>query len=180
MKIEVATSLFPEVKISTGINFQDERGSLKKTIFGDDLMKTMGNVQEVLCTTSIKNSVRGLHFQDPPFAISKFIQCVSGEILDVFLDIRNGSPTYGLHGTRKLNADDNNAIFIPEGFAHGFITLSQQSIVVYLQSGDYNAEFDQTINPLSLNIDWLSKSPIISDKDLNGVHFKDYKPTINY
>ena len=105
---------------------------------------------------------------------------MSGEILDVFLDIRNGSPIYGLYGTRKLNADDNNAIFIPEGFAHGFITLSQQSIVVNLQSGDYNAEFDQTINPLSLNIDWLSKSPIISDKDLNGVNFKDYKPTMNY
>ena len=134
----------------------------------------MGQVNEVLCTTSKKNVIRGLHFQEQPHEISKFVTCVKGKILDVFVDLRKDSKNFGKFGSKILNESDKLALFVPEGFAHGFSTLSDESIVVYLQSGDFNLNYDRSINPLSLDVDWHVEKPIISDKDKNAINFVDY------
>lgn len=173
MEIENFSNELFEVKICSGLNFSDDRGTLKKTIHGPELNNLMPKVSELLCTTSKKNVIRGLHFQKQPEEIAKFITCVKGEIIDVFVDIRKNSKTFGKYGTIKLTERDEFSVFIPEGFAHGFSTLSETSVITYLQSKNYNPDLDSAVNPLSLNIDWKIDHPIISNKDLNAVNFSD-------
>lgn len=174
MKVTNFSETFPEIKICSGVFFSDNRGNFKKAIHGEQFSRIMPEVKELLCTTSSKDVVRGLHFQKEPHSISKFLTCVQGEILDVFVDIRKDSKTYGMHGSKILKQGDSESIFIPKGFAHGYSTLSDVSVVVYLQSGDYIPEFDTSINPLSIDIDWKVKSPIISEKDSNAISFENY------
>lgn len=174
MKVNDYSKELSEIKVCSGVNFNDDRGTLKKTIHGDELDQLFPEIKEVLCTTSKQNVIRGLHFQKEPFEIKKFITCVKGEILDVFVDIRKNSKTYGAYGTISLNEKDDISVLIPEGFAHGFSTLSKESVVVYLQSGNYSPEYDSAINPLSLDIDWKINNPIISEKDHSAVNLVDY------
>ena len=173
MKVENYSKELSDIKICTGVYFSDKRGSLKKAIHGDEINTLMPNIREVLCTTSQKNVIRGLHYQEDPHQIKKFITCIKGEILDVFVDIRKDSETFGEHGVQKLTEDDSLSVLIPEGFAHGFATLSKSSVVVYLQSENFRPEFDRSINPLSLKIDWRVSNPIISEKDKKAVKFAE-------
>lgn len=173
MKVENYSAELSDIKICSGVYFSDERGSLKKAIHGDEIVTLMPNIREVLCTTSEKNVIRGLHYQEDPYQIKKFITCIKGEILDVFVDIRKNSKTYGKHGIQRLTESDSLSVLIPEGFAHGFATLSENSVVVYLQSENFNPEFDRSINPLSLDIDWRVDDPLISEKDKAAVNFID-------
>lgn len=173
MKVDNYSDELSDVKICSGVYFADERGILKKSIHGENLNSLMPKISELLLTTSRKNVIRGLHYQEKPFEIKKFLTCVKGEILDIFVDIRKESPTYGKYGFKKLNEEDSLSILIPEGFAHGYSTLSEYSIVAYLQSENYNPKYDRAINPLSLNIDWCVDNPIISEKDLKAINFKD-------
>lgn len=174
MKINNYSKQLQEVKICTGVFFEDDRGVLKKAMHGDELNEIMPVIKEVLCTTSKRNVVRGLHFQDHPFEIKKLITCIKGSILDVFVDVRKNSKTYGMFGTKLLSAEDSISVLIPEGFAHGYSTISEESIVVYLQSGNYNPVYDRAINPLSMDIDWQVQYPKVSEKDLEAVNFIDY------
>tara|TARA_Y100001958_G_C20976162_1_gene369167 strand:+ start:171 stop:707 length:537 start_codon:yes stop_codon:yes gene_type:complete len=174
MQIKSFSNNHEEIKIISGKYLSDSRGTFKKTIFGENLKNLMPNPSEVLSSTSKKNVIRGLHFQNPPHEVSKFITCLHGEINDVFLDIRKTSERYGEHGSIKLNGDDNLAVFIPEGYAHGFSVLSEYAVVVYLQSKDFDEKHDESINPLSLDIDWMVENPIISEKDLGAVNFVDF------
>jgi len=173
MKVENYSAELSDIKICSGVYFSDERGSLKKAIHGDEIVTLMPNIREVLCTTSEKNVIRGLHYQEDPYQIKKFITCIKGEILDVFVDIRKNSKTYGKHGIQRLTESDSLSVLIPEGFAHGFATLSENSVVVYLQSENFKPEFDRSINPLSLDIDWRVDGPLISEKDKAAVNFID-------
>ena len=173
MKVENYSAELSDIKICSGVYFSDERGSLKKAIHGDEIVTLMPNIREVLCTTSKKNVIRGLHYQKDPYQIKKFITCIKGEILDIFVDIRKDSKTYGKHGAQRLTESDSLSVLIPEGFAHGFATLSENSVVVYLQSENFNPEFDRSINPLSLDIDWRVDDPLISEKDKAAVNFID-------
>ena len=175
MKIKIFSSEFNEVFVSEGVNFFDERGQFKKAIYGKKVLEMMGSVNELLCINSNKNVIRGLHFQDPPEAISKFITCIDGKVLDVFLDIRTNSNTYGNYGNIVMEDSDNKGLFIPKGFAHGYSVLSDTATVVYLQSGDYSLEHDGSINPLSLDIDWKIEKPILSKKDISATAFKEFK-----
>ena len=109
MKTKIFSNEFNEVIVTEGVNFLDERGQFKKTIYGKKVLEMMGSVNELLCIRSNKNVIRGLHFQDPPEAISKFITCIDGEVLDVFLDIRTNSNTYGKYGSKVLKDSDKNA-----------------------------------------------------------------------
>lgn len=174
MKFKKFSTTLQDIKIAEGVFFEDHRGFLKKAMHSELLLKSMGNISEILCTTSYANVIRGLHYQSDPHQIKKFVTCVYGEILDVFLDIRKDSPTFGEYGSIKLSNKDNIAVLIPEGFAHGFSTLSEQSVVVYLQSGDFIKSSDRSINPLSVDVDWLVKKPIVSDKDLNAISFDKF------
>lgn len=175
MKTNIFSYEFNEVIVSEGVNFFDERGIFKKTIYGKKIEKMMGHVSELLCVKSNQNVIRGLHFQNPPKAISKFITCIDGQILDVFLDIRKNSKTYGSYGSIVLEDSDNKGLFVPEGFAHGYSVLSDSATVVYLQSGDFSSKHDGSINPLSLDIDWQVEKPILSEKDRSAIKFKEFE-----
>ena len=175
MEVKNFSEKFKDIKLIHGINFQDERGSLKKTMFGDELQNLISPIKEVLCSTSKKNVIRGLHFQNPPFAVKKLITCVKGTVLDVFLDLRLESNTYGEFESIELKEEDSLALLIPEGFAHGYSTLSNEAILIYLQSGNFNYKYDESVNPLGLGIDWKVENPVISNKDKTSEEFKKFK-----
>ncbi len=119
---------------------------------------------------SKKGTLRGLHYQNPPFAQTKLVRVLQGEIIDVALDIRKESPTYGQHFAIKLSAENKKQLLIPHGFAHGFSVISETAIVMYKCDQFYNKASEGGIrfDDPSLNIDWGMdlKDAIVSDKDL--------------
>ncbi len=127
---------------------------------------------------SYKGVIRGLHFQAPPFEQNKLVRCVSGNILDVSVDLRVNSKTYGKFFSIELSSENNKQIFVPKGFAHGFQVLSETAIVNYKVDEYYNPKSDSGIiwNDKDLSIDWnLDLKPILSVKDLTLISFKDLK-----
>ena len=127
---------------------------------------------------SIKGVIRGLHFQVPPFEQTKLVRCVSGKILDIVVDIRKNSKTYGKSFSTELSSENNNQLFVPKGFAHGFQVLSNEAIVNYKVDDYYNPDSDSGIiwNDKDLSIDWnLDLKPILSPKDLKLKSFKELK-----
>lgn len=126
---------------------------------------------------SQKGVLRGLHFQNPPYAQAKLVRVVKGKILDIAVDIRKASETYGQHVSILLSEENKTVLLIPEGFAHGFVTLEDETIVNYKCSNTYNKESEQTLlwNDKDLGIKWELDKPILSDKDLKGQPFKSFK-----
>lgn len=121
--------------------------------------------------------MRGLHFQSPPFTQSKLVRCVKGSVLDVAVDIRKGSPTYGQHVAVELTEDNHLQFFIPKGFAHGFAVLSETAVFQYKCDEFYHPEADGGISILddSLGIDWRIKDKaILSEKDTKHPLLKDF------
>ena len=121
--------------------------------------------------------IRGLHFQRPPFAQSKLVRCVRGAVLDVVVDIRKGSPTYGQHVAVELTEDNHHQLFIPKGFAHGFAVLSDIAVFQYKCDEFYHPEADGGISILddTLGIDWRIKDKaILSEKDTKHPLLKDF------
>lgn len=122
--------------------------------------------------------MRGLHFQRPPFTQSKLVRCVKGSVLDVAVDIRKGSATYGKHVAVELTEDNHRQFFIPRGFAHGFAVLSDVAVFQYKCDNFYHPEADGGISILddSLNIDWRipTNKAILSDKDTKHELLKDF------
>jgi dTDP-4-dehydrorhamnose 3,5-epimerase len=124
---------------------------------------------------SVKDTIRGLHYQVGKMAQGKLCQVLQGKVLDAAVDIRFGSPTFGEHFTHILNSDKPLQIWIPPGLVHGFSVLSDEALFAYKCTGYYSKEHERTIlyNDSDLNIDWKVKNPIISEKDLSAVKFKD-------
>lgn len=122
--------------------------------------------------------MRGLHFQKPPFTQSKLVRCVKGTVLDVAVDIRKGSSTYGQHVAVELTEDDHRQFFVPRGFAHGFAVLSDTAVILYKCDEFYHPEVEGGINILdtSLGIDWkiLVDKALLSEKDTKYPLFKDF------
>ena len=120
--------------------------------------------------------VRGLHFQAPPFAQAKLVRVVSGSVLDVAVDIRRNSPTYGKHLALLVDSKKKNMFFIPEGFAHGFLTMEDNTVFQYKCSNIYNKESEGSIiwNDEILDIDWQIENPIVSEKDAVAQTFKNF------
>ena len=123
--------------------------------------------------------MRGLHFQRPPFTQSKIVRCVKGAVLDVAVDIRKGSPTYGQHVAVELSEDNHRQFFISKGFAHGFAVLSETAIFQYKCDEFYHPEADGGISILddSLGIDWRipTDKVILSDKDIHHPLLRDFE-----
>ena len=122
--------------------------------------------------------MRGLHFQRPPFTQSKLVRCVKGAVLDVAVDIRKGSPTYGQHVAVELTEDNHRQFYIPKGFAHGFAVLSETAVFQYKCDEFYHPEADGGISILddSLGIDWKIKDKaILSEKDTKHPLLKDFE-----
>ena len=122
--------------------------------------------------------MRGLHFQSPPFSQSKLVRCVKGRVLDVAVDIRKGSPTYGHHVAVELTEDNHRQFFVPRGFAHGFAVLSETAVFQYKCDNFYAPQADGGISILdgSLGIDWNIPvdSAILSEKDTRHPLLKDF------
>ena len=159
--------------------FNDERGFFYESFNKNNLDKIV-NVVFVQDneSKSYKGVVRGLHFQRPPFEQTKLVRCVSGKILDVAVDLRTNSKTYGKSFSIELSSVNNKQLFIPKGFAHGFQVLSNEAIVNYKVDEHYNSDSDSGIiwNDKDLSIDWnLDIKPILSNKDLKLDLFKNLK-----
>ena len=128
--------------------------------------------------------MRGLHFQRPPYAQSKLVRCVKGKVLDVAVDIRKGSPTYGQHVAVELSEDNHRQFFVPRGFAHGFAVLSETAVFQYKCDNFYAPEADGgiSIKDETLNIDWqipMDKA-ILSEKDLKHLCLKEFDSPFDY
>lgn len=127
---------------------------------------------------SSKGTLRGLHFQVPPFAQAKLVQVLHGSVLDVVVDLRKSSPTYGHSYQQILSAENGIQLFIPSGFAHGFYTLEDQTIFSYKCTAIFEKTAERCLlwNDSHLNIDWqLDTAPLLSEKDRNGMPFNDFQ-----
>ena len=124
---------------------------------------------------SIKGTIRGLHFQIEPYAQGKLCQVIEGEVLDVAVDLRKNSPTFGKHFSINLSEENHLQLWIPVGFAHGFSVLSDDAIFHYKCTNFYNRESERILryDDPDLGIDWKVENPIVSEKDRNGEFFKD-------
>lgn len=161
--------------------FADARGyffeSYSRRVFDELIGRRVDFVQDNESCSS-RGVMRGLHFQRPPYAQAKLVRCVSGAVLDVAVDIRRGSPTYGRHVSCLLSADNHRMFFIPRGFAHGFAVLSDTAVFQYKCDNYYHPEADGGISIVdtSLGIDWnidISEA-ILSDKDKRQPRLADF------
>ncbi len=166
--------------------FTDARGyffeSYSKREF-DEQVRRVDFVQDnESCST--RGVMRGLHFQRPPFTQSKLVRCVKGSVLDVAVDIRKGSPTYGKHVAVELTEENHLQFFVPRGFAHGFAVLSDVAVFQYKCDNFYHPESDGGISILdsSLSIDWRLDplQAILSEKDLKHASLKDFDSPFDY
>ena len=165
--------------------FKDSRGyffeSFSQREFDEKVAPILGHKVTFVQDNESKSSygvMRGLHFQRPPFTQSKLVRCVKGAVLDVAVDIRKGSPTYGQHVAVELTEDNHRQFFIPKGLAHGFAVLSETAVFQYKCDEFYHPEADGGISILddSLGIDWRipTDKAILSEKDTMHPLLKDY------
>lgn len=169
-------TLFEGLLILETINFQDNRGRFQK-LFNFDFFKENGletDFKEFYYSVSQKNVVRGMHFQLPPFDHTKLVYVSKGCIKDVCLDIRKQSATYGKCFSIELDDKQGKYLYIPKGFAHGFISLEDGSIVNYAQTSCYSKEHDCGISQKSIDFDWGIDNPIVSGRDLTFVDLIDF------
>lgn len=166
--------------------FKDARGYFFESYNKQDFDKEVCPIEFVQDNESCSTYgvMRGLHFQRPPYAQAKLVRCVKGAVLDVAVDIRKGSPTYGQHVAVELTEENHRQFFIPRGFAHGFAVLSDIAIFQYKCDNYYHPEADGgiSIQDDSLNIDWRidKEKAILSDKDLKHPLLKDFYSPFEY
>jgi dTDP-4-dehydrorhamnose 3,5-epimerase len=175
-----------EVYIIEPSMFGDNRGCFSESF---NLEKFEENIYPIKFvqdneSKSSKGVLRGLHFQKPPFAQAKLVRCVEGKVLDVAVDIRKGSITYGQHIAVELSAENKKQLFVPKGFAHGFVVLSEFATFTYKVDNSYAPEYDSGIkyDDNDLNINWgLTDNEVqLSEKDKNLPAFKDLNSPFNY
>jgi dTDP-4-dehydrorhamnose 3,5-epimerase len=159
--------------------FKDNRGYFMESYNQKNINKLLGNVNFVQDneSESYRGVLRGLHFQKPPYTQAKLVRCLKGSVLDVVLDLRKDSKTYGIFETISLTEENKKQLFIPKGFAHGFIVLSKSAIFSYKVDNYYNPDSESGVlwSDLDLNIDWkINKNEIIvSEKDKNLPTFNE-------
>ena len=166
--------------------FEDARGYFFESFSQREFDAKVGPVRFVQDNES-KSSygvMRGLHFQAPPFSQSKLVRCVRGSVLDVAVDIRRGSPTYGQHVAVELSEDNHRQFFIPRGLAHGFAVLSEEAVFQYKCDEYYHPESEGGISILdsSLGIDWHipAEHVILSEKDTKHLLLRDFVSPFSY
>jgi dTDP-4-dehydrorhamnose 3,5-epimerase len=158
--------------------FGDERGYFLETFNQSNYGRLLDNfifVQDNV-SLSAKGVLRGLHFQKPPFDQGKLVQVIKGSVIDISVDIRKDSPTYGEYISVLLTEKEKNQFWIPPGFAHGFCALEDNTIFSYKCTNYYSPENESSIlwNDKTLNIDWTIANPIISEKDKKGIKFDNF------
>jgi dTDP-4-dehydrorhamnose 3,5-epimerase len=169
----------PDVYIIEPSVFGDDRGYFLESF---NLNKFEENVCPIKFvqdneSKSSRGVLRGLHFQKPPYDQAKLVRCIEGKVMDVAVDIRKGSPTYGKHLAVELSGENKRQLFVPRGFAHGFSVLSDSAVFAYKVDNTYAPEYDSGIrfDDPTLNIDWglTNGEVLLSQKDKNLVPFKD-------
>ena len=151
--------------------FLDDRGMFLEWFKADEFAATIGHeldLQQANCSTSRRGVVRGIHFSDVPPGQAKYVTCVRGAVLDVVVDIRVGSPTFGAYDVVRLDDVDRRAVYLSEGLGHGFMALEDDSTVMYLCSTGYAPAREHGIHPFDpdIAIDWPTDvTPIVSEKD---------------
>ena len=171
--------------------FRDDRGyfleSFNEREFNDKIFPIIGhkiNFCQDNESMSFYGVLRGLHFQRPPYSQSKLVRCVKGRVLDVVVDIRKGSPTYGKYVSEELTEDNHLQFFIPRGFAHGFAVLSETAVFQYKCDEFYHPEADGGISILddTLGIDWKipAENVNLSDKDMKHTMLKDFDSPFDF
>lgn len=175
-----ASTAIPEVILIEPKVWGDERGYFMETFRQDRLEEALGFSVRFAQDNESKSAqgvLRGLHYQLPPYAQSKLVRVVEGRVLDVAVDIRFGSPTFGRHVSVELSGENKRQLFIPRGFAHGFAVLSESAIFQYKVDNAYSKECDQGIafDDPALEIDWgLPKEKLLlSDKDTKQPLLRD-------
>lgn len=168
-----------DLVILTPTVFEDERGYFMESYNANKLNDLGVEIKFVQDNQSFsqKNTLRGLHYQNPPYAQTKLVRVLEGEIIDVAVDLRKNSKTYGKSFAIKLTADNKKQLLVPQGFAHGFSVLSETAVVMYKCDQYYNKESEGGIrfDDTTLNIDWGIdlKNAIVSQKDLILPDFKN-------
>lgn len=160
----------------------DERGRFVK-IFHQDAFSELGlegGFAEEYYSRSRRGVIRGMHFQIPPMDHVKLVYCVQGDVLDVVLDLRVGSPAFGTVTTFALSATTGNAVYLPKGVAHGFCVVSDEATLVYKVSSTYSREHDVGVLWSSVNADWPTASPILSERDRTFPSFSVFKSPFVY
>lgn len=174
----------PDLLIVEPKVFQDERGYFfeahnQKKLKESGLELTFVQDNE---SKSQKGVLRGLHFQKPPYAQGKLVRVIKGAVLDVAVDIRKGSPTFGRHHAVEITEENKKMFWIPPGFAHGFVTLEDETIFFYKCTNYYNKESEGSIlwNDPDLNIDWGVQNPVLSEKDRQAPAFSHFDSPFVY
>jgi dTDP-4-dehydrorhamnose 3,5-epimerase len=177
----------PGVLLITAIKLGDERGFFSETFRADRFAvesEGLPFVQDNHVRSARKGVVRGLHFQTPPHAQGKLVRCSKGVILDVAVDIRKGSPSYGKHVAVELSADNWQQLWIPPGFAHGYSTLTDDCEVIYKVTDYYSPDCDRGIawDDPALGIDWrfTAGEALLSEKDMKHPCLVDVPPSFNF
>jgi dTDP-4-dehydrorhamnose 3,5-epimerase len=166
--------------------FGDDRGYFLESFNLDKFVENVCPIKFVQDneSKSSKGVLRGLHFQKPPFNQAKLVRCIEGNVMDVAVDIRKGSPTYGKHVAVELSGENKRQLFVPRGFAHGFAVLTESAVFAYKVDNTYAPEYDSGIryDDTELNIDWgFSNEEVqLSEKDKNLVNFIDLDSPFNY
>ncbi len=165
------------LKVIEQFHAEDKRGIFIKT-FHQTSLKEYGidfEMKESFYSLSKLNVIRGMHFQHPPYDHAKIVFCTQGSILDVVMDIRKDSNTYGQVYSLELSASNYTALYIPSGFAHGFKALQPDSLTFYFVSSENHQGADDGILYHSIDFDWEVNSPIVSDRDLGFPSFDQFK-----
>jgi len=159
--------------------FNDKRGHFFESFNQQKFQETIGekvNFVQDNQSCSNKGVLRGMHFQKPPYAQGKLVRVIKGSVIDVAIDIRKNSPTYGKYIMEELNEKNHSMLFLPEGIAHGFITLEDHTIFTYKCTNYYNKDAEGSIiwNDANLNIQWPNINPVISEKDQIAKKFSSF------
>lgn len=174
--MEFISTNLPGLRLIKPLILNDERGEFVKTfqhkVFREHHLEFA--IQEEFFSSSSAGVLRGMHFQVPPAAHAKLVYCITGSVLDVVLDLRKESPTFGHVHARELNSANREMLFIPLGFAHGFLALQDQSTLVYLTSAAHSPTHDTGVRWDSIDFAWPIKSPLVSTRDGGFPAFADF------
>jgi dTDP-4-dehydrorhamnose 3,5-epimerase len=175
-KMKINETEFKGVYVIENSLFVDNRGEFQK-LYQNNIYQKKGLdilIKEHFFSVSKKGVIRGMHFQLPPYAQSKIVYVMTGKVIDVIIDLRKNSDTFKQFMQIELNTQERRAVFIPSGFAHGFQSLEDDTIMIYSQSKEFEAASDFGINPFSFNMRWPIDNYIVSDKDTGLIRLDEF------
>jgi dTDP-4-dehydrorhamnose 3,5-epimerase len=183
--MEIRPTALPEVRVLTPRRFGDPRGYFSETWSAARMAAAgldIAFVQDNESLSAREGTLRGLHYQAPPFAQAKLVRVGRGAILDVAVDARCGSPTYGRWVAEEISAENGAQILVPRGFLHGFVTLTPDTLVLYKVDNVYDAGSDGSVawNDADIGVDWGMAEPVVSEKDGKAPAFRDWVSPFEY